>query len=172
MQNTQKPGSMLLDLISDILTEDHETVAIAESVTAGQLENAFSLAENAMQFFQGGITTYNLEQKVRHLKVDRELALACNCVSEEVAAQMAKNVAKLFNSDWGIAITGYASPVPEKNIHELFACYSFYFRGTEMARQTVYVENNSPRNVIMNYTNIILDRFALTLTNHCVDVHV
>jgi nicotinamide mononucleotide (NMN) deamidase PncC len=70
MRKEQKPDNILLDLISDILTEDHETVAIAESVTAGQLQTVFSLAENSMQFFQGGITTYNLEQKVKHLHVD------------------------------------------------------------------------------------------------------
>ena len=62
-------------------------------------------------------------------------------------------------SDWGIAITGYASPVPEKNIHELFACYAFYFRGIKIAVQTITVEKNTPIMVRWIYTHRVLDHF-------------
>jgi nicotinamide mononucleotide (NMN) deamidase PncC len=85
---------------------------------------------------------------------------------------MAKNVAELFQSDWGIAITGYASPVPEKNIHDLFACYAIYYRGEEMVRRTVYVENNTPQQVKLTYTNVVLNCFSVMLTNHSVGVCV
>src|SRR5688500_10162567 len=140
-QNEYDP---LLNHIKTILLEKKQTVAVAESVTAGHLQVMLSLAENAQEFFQGGITTYNLGQKSRHLHVDPIHAISCNCVSERVAAQMANHVASLFMSDWGIAITGYASPVPEKNIQQLFACYAFYFRGVKMAVQTITAENNAP----------------------------
>jgi nicotinamide-nucleotide amidase len=144
------------DRLREVLLSKKQTVAVAESVTAGHLQVAFSMAENAQEFFQGGITAYNLEQKTRHLHVDPIHALSCNSVSEQVAAEMAKHVRLLFMSDWGIAITGYASPVPEKNIYRLFACYCFYFRDKEMIRQTVTVENNSPSDVRRFYTEHIL----------------
>jgi nicotinamide-nucleotide amidase len=153
------------DRLRDLLLSKKQTVAVAESVTAGHLQVAFSMAENAWQFFQGGITTYNLMQKAKHLHVDPTHALSCNSVSEEVAAEMAKHVRLLFMSDWGIAITGYASPVPEKNIYQLFACYSFYFRDKEMVRHTVTVENRSPSEVRRFYLEQIFDHLISILTH-------
>jgi nicotinamide-nucleotide amidase len=147
------------DRVRDILLINKQTVAVAESVTAGHLQVAFSMAEHAQEFFQGGITVYNLGQKSRHLQVNPIHALSCNSVSEQVAAEMAKNVTSFFMSDWGIAVTGYASPVPEKNIYELYACYSFSFRDKEVIRETVTVENSTPGEVRRFYTKHILDHF-------------
>lgn len=164
MSNKEHPlGLIIPDQIGEQLLRNEHTVAVAESVTAGHLQEALSLAANAMNFFQGGITTYNLGQKSRHLHVEPVHALSCNCVSEKVAAQMAQQVASLFSSDWGIGITGYASPVPEKNIHKLFACYSIYFRGAEKTTQTISVEKNTPLYVRIEYTNAVLKHFLQVL---------
>lgn len=152
-----------LDDIKTILLERKQTVAVAESVTAGLLQVALSLAENASEFFQGGITTYNLGQKSRHLHIDPIHAISCNSVSEKVAEEMACHVSSLFMSDWGIAITGYASPVPEKNIDQLFACYAFYFRGMKMAVQTVYADKEPPLKVRELYTQKVLAHFFYLL---------
>ena len=152
-------GLVIPDQVGEILIKKQQTVAVAESVTAGHLQVAFSLARNAMNFFQGGITVYNLGQKTRHLHVDPIQALACNCVSEKTSQQMAENLSPFFSSDWAIAVTGYASPVPEEGIERLFACYSIYFRGNQIATETIYVENNSPLQVRIQYVNEILKRF-------------
>lgn len=159
MFDWQNENDPVLDHIKTILIERKQTVAVAESVTAGLLQVALSLAENAREFFQGGITTYNLGQKSRHLHIDPIHAISCNSVSEKVAEEMASNVASLFMSDWGIAITGYASPVPEKNIDQLFACYAFYFRGAKIAVQTVNAEKDTPIKVRGMYTQKVLDHF-------------
>jgi nicotinamide-nucleotide amidase len=166
MTDKQHPCDLVIpDRVRDILISRKQTVAVAESVTAGNLQTAFALAENASEFFQGGITTYNLGQKVRHLSVEPIHAIECNCVSEKVSAQMAQNVAKIFSSDWGIGITGYASPIPEKNIEDLYACYVIYFKDEEMIRHTVTVEKNSPANVMRNYTQKVIDHFLEVLTS-------
>jgi nicotinamide-nucleotide amidase len=159
MIDWEKELEPILENIKTILLEKKQTVAVAESVTAGQLQFMLSLAENAQQFFQGGITTYNLGQKSRHLLVEPIHAISCNCVSEKVAVEMARHVTSLFMSDWGIGITGYASPVPEKNIHQLFACYAFYFRGIKIAVHTVNVEKNAPVQVRWVYTQKVLHHF-------------
>lgn len=163
MLDWQKEFDPLLDKIKTHLLERKQTLAVAESVTAGHLQVMFSLAENAQQFFQGGITTYNLGQKSRHLNVEPVHALECNCVSENVALQMANNVTSLFMSDWGIGITGYASPVPEKNIQQLFACYAIYFRGLKMAIEIITAEKESPVKVRLAYTRKVLDHFLSLL---------
>ena len=114
----------LIDDIGNKLKEKNQSIAVAESVTGGLLQAAFSNANQASFFFQGGITAYNIGQKCRHLLVEPLHAIECNCVSELIAQQMSKYVCDLFLSDYGIGITGYAARLPEKNINHLFAYYS------------------------------------------------
>lgn len=90
--------------------EPRLTLAVAESVTCGQVQARIGAISGASEFFLGGITAYTLEAKVRHLGVDRAAAAAVDCVSEEVARQMARGVCELFGSDFGVATTGYAEP--------------------------------------------------------------
>ena len=89
-----------LIIIREQLLARSETVAVAESVTAGNLQMAFASATNSSAFFQGGITAYNIGQKTRHLDVDPIEAMACNAVSKNIADTMATTVSKLFISDW------------------------------------------------------------------------
>jgi PncC family amidohydrolase len=114
----------LIDEIGNKLKAKNQSIAVAESVTGGLLQAAFSNAKEASFFFQGGITAYNIGQKCRHLLVEPLHAIECNCVSELISQQMSKHVCNLFLSDYGIGITGYAATMPEKNINDLFAYYS------------------------------------------------
>jgi nicotinamide-nucleotide amidase len=145
-----------LNNIRDILIKKKQTLAVAESVTAGFLQSAFSMVENAKDYFHGGITTYNLGQKTKHLSVDPIHALSCDCVSEKVAITMALNVNRLFSSDWGIAITGYASPLPEKDQYELFAFYAIAFRDEIKSKgKIVAQQNDDPVAVREYFTNTL-----------------
>src|SRR3982751_949315 len=102
-----------INSVRDYMLLHNETIAVAESVTSGLLQAAFSQPGNAANFFQGGLTAYNLGQKFKHLNVEPIHAENCDCVSQIVADQMAKSVADHFQSDWGIGVTGYSTPVPE-----------------------------------------------------------
>ena len=119
----------LINQIKDILTTRRQTIAVAESVTAGHLQAAMSSALEASQFFQGGITAYNLGQKCRHLHVDPILAEEADCVAEHVARKMALSVAVMFTSNYSIAITGYASKMPEKGLNRLYAYFAIACNG-------------------------------------------
>lgn len=96
-------------------------LAVAESLTSGNVQAAIGAESGVSVFFLGGITAYTLEQKVHHLGVDRGLAEACDCVSDEVARQMAIGVCHLFGSDLGVATTGYAEPAPTRGVDVPFA---------------------------------------------------
>jgi len=87
-----------------------QTLAVAESLTSGGLQARIGRISGASNFFRGGITAYDLNQKVKHLKVNRAAAKKVDCVSLAVAEQMARGVCQLFGSDWGISTTGYAEP--------------------------------------------------------------
>ena len=76
------------------------------------------------KFFQGGITAYNAGQKTKHLNIEPIAALEDDCVTEKVACEMALQVNKMFISDYGIAITGYATKMPEKGLNDLFAFFA------------------------------------------------
>lgn len=149
--------------VADTLLAKKQTLAVAESVTAGLLQNAFAGAEDATCFFQGGITAYNLEQKLAHFTIDEAHARACNCVSEKVSAEMAVGVAKNFKTNWGIAITGYASPVPEKNIDTLYACYSIVFNGKVLFAKTIEAKKDKPGKVQVSYVNAVMEDFLKIL---------
>jgi nicotinamide-nucleotide amidase len=110
--------------IGKFLLRAKETVAVAESVTSGHIQAALSMADLAQQFFQGGITVYNVAQKFKHLNVEPIHALSCNAVSKQVAIQLASGVAMKFSSSWGIGICGYAAPVPELQVDKPYAFFA------------------------------------------------
>ena len=86
-----------ISAIRDFMVSHKHTLAVAESVTSGHLQAAFSLANDASAFFQGGITTYNLGQKTRHLQINPIHAATCNCVSQTVSDEMARHATTLFS---------------------------------------------------------------------------
>jgi nicotinamide-nucleotide amidase len=150
--------------IRERLLRRQETIAVAESVTSGLVQAALSTTPDAIQFYQGGITTYNLRQKTRHLHVNTIHALSCNCVSTQVAEEMAVNVCKLFSSHWGLGITGYATPVPESN-DSLFAHYCVA-RGGQIMKSGIIkpAKKAEPFNIQQWYANRLLELLQDTLT--------
>ncbi len=151
-----------IDLIREHLLGKKEKVSVSESVTSGFLQAAFSTADLALQFFEGGITTYNIDQKVSHLQVDRSNAEKCNCVSEQTANEMATGVNKLFGSDWGISVTGYATAVPESD-NKLFSIFSIAENDEVKVTERIDLTNEKPEEAQLKYVNTILKRFASLL---------
>ena len=152
-----------LNDIASYFIKTSEHLAVAESVTSGHLQAALSLVDSASNFFQGGITTYNVVQKFRHLHIDLTKAVNCNCVSREIAEAMALNICKLFITQWGIGITGYAVPIEEQGIIELFAYYAIAFKGKIVQTGVLHAPNGSKISSQVFYTNCLLDYLSLLL---------
>ncbi|GAO43081.1 CinA family protein [Flavihumibacter petaseus] len=150
----------VLEKIGRQLKERKETIAVAESVTSGLLQYAFSQIPEAATFFQGGITAYNLAQKYKCLAVEPIHAEAVNSVSKEVAEEMAVGVMQLFHSHWGIGITGYASPVPEAG-GKLFAWFAIAYMGkVRMVRKLVLRKGDPP---------VVQEKYAFAVTEALVE---
>ena len=147
----------LIDDIGNKLKEKNQSIAVAESVTGGLLQAAFSNAKEASFFFQGGITAYNIGQKCRHLLVEPLHAIECNCVSELIAQQMSKHVCNLFLSDYGIGITGYAAKLPEKNINDLFAYYAISFKNKVLKSEKMKAAADEGLDTQLFYCNNVLE---------------
>jgi nicotinamide-nucleotide amidase len=118
------------DLRALMLGPPRRMLAVAESVTCGRLQARLGRISGASDFFLGGITVYSLDQKSRHLGVDRAAAAAVNGVSAAIAEQMARGVCLLFGSDFGIATTGYAEPCVLPPVAEPFAWWAVACRET------------------------------------------
>ncbi len=97
------------------------TIAVAESVTAGLVQALLSTMPEAGLFYQGGVTVYTCEAKSRLLDIPMEATEPINGVSADVADLMAQQICRVFQADLGLAITGYASFVPELGIVTKFA---------------------------------------------------
>lgn len=145
--------------LADCLIKKKHTVAVAESVTGGFLQAALSTAAYASQFFQGGITAYNIHQKYTHLHINLANATACNCVSEQTAGEMAMTVGRAFSSNWGISITGYASPVPGHDMQELFAWYAIVFANEPVSSGILTSTIEDPVDIQLAYTNQLIEKF-------------
>ena len=104
------------------------TLAAAESMSCGRVQAIVGAISGASNFFRGGITAYTLEDKVRHLGVERAAARKVNCVSAAVAKQMARGACTLFHSDLGVATTGYAEPSPADDVADPFAWWAIAHR--------------------------------------------
>ncbi|MCA9217666.1 MAG: CinA family protein [Planctomycetales bacterium] len=112
-----------------ILSTVGHSIAVAESVTGGNLQALIAATSGASDYFLGGITAYNIDQKAALLKVDRDHAASVNCVSQRVAEEMAAGVRTLFGSDIGLATTGYAEPWPDGGVGVPFAYYAINISG-------------------------------------------
>ncbi len=153
------PRELLLEKIKTYLITRNETISVAESVTTGLLQYTLGNIQDASYFFAGGITVYNTEQKIKHLHVNKQKASSCNSVSEQTAQEMAIGVAKLFDTNWSIAITGYATPVKESGFL-LFAYFAIAYKGNTLVTKRIDLSNLSAEKAQDGYVNNMLNTLS------------
>jgi len=152
----------VLQSIRDSLLKKNESIAVAESVTCGLLQFAMSNTMETVKFFEGGMTVYNADQKFTQLNVEPTHALAVNCVSEQVAMELAQNVRLKFDSDYGIGITGYASAVPESG-NKLFAYFAITHETRVLYAGRLDTEPQEGIGVPLFYVTEVLKKLAEVL---------
>jgi PncC family amidohydrolase len=153
-----------IEAIRTALLDNRQTLAVAESVTSGLLQAAFSQATDARQFFQGGITTYNIGQKCRQLRVEPVHALEYNAVSSQVAEEMTMHCSELFCSHYAIGITGYAAPVPEKDIDIPYAYFAIYGNNSLLTSDKLDGWKGPALDIQLHYIREMIKTFRKILT--------
>ncbi|MEN9404906.1 MAG: Nicotinamide-nucleotide amidohydrolase PncC [Verrucomicrobiota bacterium] len=111
-----------------ILRKPALTLAVAESLTAGQVQARIAAVSGASDYFLGGVTAYSLAQKVKLLGVNRAHARSVDCVSQRVAVEMAAGACQLFGADLAVATTGYAEPAPKQKVRTPHAWWALCHR--------------------------------------------
>lgn len=96
--------------VMNLLVEQNETVATAESCTAGLLGALLTEPPGSSRVYVGGVQTYSNEMKTELLGVDSKTLTSHGAVSEPTAREMAVNVIRRTGASCGLAITGIAGP--------------------------------------------------------------
>ena len=144
----EEPPS-LESLVSELLRERKQTLALAESCTGGYISSLFTAIPGASEIFKGAIVPYTNLSKHNLLQVDNNLFTTVGSVSKEVVEQLAQNVIKKFGSDYAISISGIAGPTggtPEKPVGTVWVAVANKEKVLAIKYQ---FGDNRQRNIIM-----------------------
>lgn len=118
----------LPSVIGDLLKKKDKKLAIAESCTGGYISHSITEIPGSSDYFNGAVIPYQNELKIKTLDVRAETLAKHGAVSEETVIEMAENVRKKFDADYGMASSGIAGPTggsPEKPVGLIYiACAS------------------------------------------------
>lgn len=93
-----------------------QTVATAESLTAGLVCATLTEVPGASATVRGGLIVYATELKHTLAGVDADLLAEHGAVHPEVAAQLAEGARDRCGADWGLGLTGVAGPDPQDGV--------------------------------------------------------
>ncbi|KTR81409.1 CinA family protein [Leucobacter chromiiresistens] len=99
----------LVERIAERAGASGATIAVAESLTGGQLGAALAAAPESGTWFRGGIIAYHPEVKFSLLGAPRGPV-----VTEPTAIAMAESTARLLLADIAVSVTGVGGPEPDE----------------------------------------------------------
>ncbi|MCO1657212.1 CinA family protein [Pseudonocardia humida] len=94
--------------VAELAVQRGLTVAVAESLTGGQISTALAAAEQAGQWYRGAVVAYSTEVKHEVLGVPTE-----EVVHAEAASAMARRTREMLLADVAVAVTGAGGPSPQ-----------------------------------------------------------
>ena len=103
-------GESLPETCARMLTDEHKTLAVAESCTGGLIASEFVAIPGCSNFLLEGCVTYSDAAKIRRLGVKQETLYAFGAVSEQCAREMAEGMRLSSGADYALASTGFAGP--------------------------------------------------------------
>lgn len=159
-------GETIEKIVASLLTQESQTLSVAESCTGGAIASQFVQHPGASTFFKGGIVAYTAAIKQQELEVSEALIEKYSVVSTQVAEAMAIGIQKKMKTHYSIATTGNAGPstdVTDKTV----GCVCIAIATPE----GIYSEEfnfGSPRDkVIQRTTNKALELLRKEILKNC-----
>ncbi|MFD9894361.1 CinA family protein [Amycolatopsis sp. NPDC059027] len=116
------------------LIERGETVATAESLTAGLVCATLTGVPGSSAVVRGGLIVYATDLKAELAGVDRALLAEHGAVHPEVAAQLAEGARDRCGATWGLGLTGVAGPASQDGVAPGTVYVALAGRGTRTVR--------------------------------------
>lgn len=98
-------------LVADLLARG-QTIATAESLTAGLLTATLAGVPGASAVLRGGLVTYTEDTKIALAGVAPQLLDAVGPVAAPTARALAIGARRRCTATWGVGLTGVAGPEP------------------------------------------------------------
>lgn len=154
----------LQEVIGLLLKDKAKSLSTAESCTGGNISRLITSIPGSSEYYKGSIIAYSNQIKEKILGVKPEDLIMYGAVSEEVVTQMAKNVRKIFGTDYAVATSGIAGPdggTEDKPVGTVWICVASekttiakqYNFGNDRAiniRRTSSMALSNLRNLIIN----------------------
>ena len=99
-----------------LLRDRGQTVATAESLTAGLVTAVLTTVPGASAVVRGGLVVYATDLKASLAGVDPRLLAEHGAVHPDVARGLAEGARERCGADWGIGLTGVAGPDPQDGV--------------------------------------------------------
>lgn len=103
-----------MEIVVNKLLDLEKTVSTMESCTGGGIANMITDIEGASGVLKFSAVTYSNEYKVK-MGVNKSTILEYTVYSKEVAREMAYNISRFANSNYGVGVTGKLMSQDEKN---------------------------------------------------------
>jgi nicotinamide-nucleotide amidase len=100
----------LQEVVARLLDEHQQSLATAESITAGLVAHRLGQVPGISRWLRGGIVSYSNEMKTVLLDVPADLVQRHGAVSAEVAQAMAIGCRQRLSADLAVSTTGIAGP--------------------------------------------------------------
>jgi nicotinamide-nucleotide amidase len=155
---TSDDDNALVDRIADLAQKGPTRVAVAESLTAGQIAAQLGQGEGASDWFRGAVVAYDEEVKFDVLGVTRGPVITDLC-----AREMAEGVRRVLQADVALGITGCGGPGPQEDrpagtVHLAVATAA----GTRSREEHF---PGDPADVVAAATRLALEELAAALTD-------
>jgi len=102
-------GSLEHD-VGNLLRQKGLTLGIVESATGGLISHLMTNVPGSSDYYQGSVTAYSNEVKVKVVGVKEQTINKYGAVSSQVAEEMAQGGRKILAADICLADTGIAGP--------------------------------------------------------------
>lgn len=96
--------------VIQLLKRKKITISLVESCTAGYASYLLTKVPGSSKVFKGGIIPYTLEVKNKFFKIPLPLLKKTQGVSSSIALVLARDIRRLYKSDVGASVVGFAGP--------------------------------------------------------------